>query len=212
MMLKVISCKGSNSYGEIGVKDDVAVYATTEVVFELKGKELRYNIGGEIKDPKAWFLNHALNEVVHWCGHHDLIPKIKAEEKDFVKIICEDDAMEFEYAWETLLPEVHDRTEAIMKLHKMQHRCISDLRTERVDYSNTMCYNSDIFFTYLSLLKGRVKEEDILDLYYKIIKIQDVLQDKELESIIKEYDDMIHKKGELISLISFIIREKNLSF
>ncbi|AMK16281.1 STIV orfB116 family protein [Methanobrevibacter olleyae] len=178
---KIIEEAGDSFFGK---EDDVDGYVHTVFDVEFEGFDFSFDKGGEIKNPRAWFINYALEECVHHCEHYDLLQLAKVEdESEFFTELCEDDFIE------GVKP---------------------DIRKEICYYSTEMCYNSDIFFCYYSFLKDRVTEENILNCFLKVLRVKEAVG-SEFFKLAEMYDIHLNRERELISLTDFIVREEKLS-
>ncbi len=156
-------------------------YAHTVMGFELGNHKLHYDISGKIENPRAWFVNHCLEEDIHHCGHYDLLPLTDEDEKSYFMMLCEDDFYDEE-------------------LCRNGGR---DIRKCICNYSDDMNYNSDMFFVYLNFLKGKVSDEPIVNHFERLLDLKESLGESRFCELTEKYDWYLANGGRPMSLVAF---------
>ena len=178
-----------------GFFGEVDQYTFTEITAHVGGHELHFKKQGAIRNPTEWVIQNGLKEIIHHCGHYELIPLTNCNEDEYHLFLCEDDFYDEE----------------------IQANGGRDIRRELLDYNNDLCYNSDIFFTIYNFLKGKLTSDEILEKYEELLDVQEFIPTKEFYELTEKYDNYIHKLRQLrkegcpikrpITLINFILKE-----
>lgn len=172
------------AYDSFYPENDVSQYTHTIIDCSVGGHELHFEKQGIIRNPTEWLIQHALKEVIHNCGHQELLQHTNEAEKDYHMFLCEDD--------------FHDET--------IVAQGGVDIRKELCTYDE-MSYNSDIFFVYYNFLKDKLTSDEILETYIELLDVKDCITPQEWDKYTEEYDKHISLTGENISLVGYILRE-----
>lgn len=174
----------TETYDSFYPENDVAEYTHTIIDCSVGGHELHFEKQGNIKNPTRWVIDNALKEVIHNCGHQELLKHTNEKEEDYHMYLCEDDFYDEEIVAQGGV----------------------DIRQELCTYDE-MSYNSDIFFIYYNFLKGKLTSDEILEAYIELLDVKDCITPQEWDKYTEEYDKHIELTRENISLVGYILRE-----